>query len=70
MKVNTILDVDLPNNSKIYILGDINKISISNKLLVEFMCLPRFNITQWCARKQVKSHVFKEKNVKRSKTFN
>lgn len=42
MKVDTILDVDLPNNSKIYILGDINKISVSNKLLVE----TRFNITQ------------------------
>lgn len=46
MKVDTISDADLPNNSKIYILGDINKISIGNNLLVEFMCLPRFNITQ------------------------
>lgn len=53
MKVDTISDADLPNNSKIYILGDINKISLSNKLPVEFMCLPRCNITQWCACNQV-----------------
>lgn len=41
MRVDMILDADLPSNPKIYILGDINNIPINNKPLVEFVCLPR-----------------------------
>lgn len=41
MRVDMILDVDLPNNQKIYILGDVNNIPINNKPLMEFMCLLR-----------------------------
>lgn len=41
MKIDMILVVDLTNEPKVYISGNINNKPISSKTLMEFVCLPR-----------------------------
>lgn len=48
MKINMILVVDLINEPKVYISGDINNKYISSKTLMESVFSERLNITVMC----------------------